>query len=355
MSGLYNQFDLNKFLPSAYVVEALPLCSILENQVRSERVGDQDVRIYSVYNQNKDRITQQTNLVDKIARFVKDDEEKEEEQEDPEQSAEVQTRYFNLDSIDVLSKGVCRRCKKPGHFEKWCVEDIAETKVTCRFCLGDHYFLKCPNSLCFKCNQAGHMAKDCDVEGFKCHRCNKKGHKSKDCNVIIIDDENVFEKDKQRLKDLLCLNCQEKGHLNCFSKGYKKYDLLYCEGKEYREREKMNRIDYSSKDKHNHHSKNQQQHNHQHDHNYNHQQQYNHHNQHDHHHQHSHKQKYLKEQTQNLPHKVNKIIQKQKYHQQDSSSQYSMWSEESPNTKRMNNNKQRKNKLKQKKYFKQFN
>lgn len=61
--------------------------------------------------------------------------------------------------------------------------------------------------MCFKCNQFGHMAKDCDVEGYKCHRCNKKGHKSKDCNVIIIDDENIFEKDKQRLKDLLCLNC----------------------------------------------------------------------------------------------------------------------------------------------------
>ncbi|CAD8163873.1 unnamed protein product [Paramecium octaurelia] len=367
MSGLYNQFDLNNFLPSAYVVEALPLCSIQENQVRSERVGDQDARIYSVYNQSKDRITQQTNLVDKIARFVKDDEEKE---EDPEQSVEVQTRYFNLDSIDVLSKGVCRRCKKPGHFEKWCVEDIAESKVTCRFCLGDHYFLKCPNSLCFKCNQAGHMAKDCDVEGIKCHRCNKKGHKSKDCNVIILDDENVFEKDKQRLKDLLCLNCQERGHLNCFSKGYKKYDLLYCEGKEQREREKMNRTDHSSKDKHNnqhhnnqdhhqhhhHHHQHNNQHHRQHDNHHNHQQ---HNHQHDNHHyqnnQHSYKQKHLKEQTQNLPHKVNKTIQKQKYHQQDSSSQYSMWSEESPNTKRMNNNKQRKNKIKQKKHFKQFN
>ncbi|CAD8078367.1 unnamed protein product [Paramecium sonneborni] len=38
---------------------------------------------------------------------------------------------------------------------------------------------------------------------IKCHRCYKKGHKSRDCNVIIIDDDNLQEKDKQRLKDLL--------------------------------------------------------------------------------------------------------------------------------------------------------
>ncbi|CAD8073770.1 unnamed protein product [Paramecium primaurelia] len=351
MSGLYNQFDLNNFLPAVYVVEAAPLCSIIENQVRSEKVGDQDPRIYTVYNQSKDRITQQTNLVDKIARFVKEDEEKE---EDPDQSAEVQTRYFNLDSIDVLSKGVCRRCKKPGHFEKWCVEDIGESKVTCRFCLGDHYYLKCPNSLCFKCNQAGHMAKDCDVEGQKCHRCNKKGHKSKDCNVIIMDDENVFEKDKQRLKDLLCLNCKERGHLNCFSKGYKKYDLLYCEGKEQREREKMNRMDYSQKNKHNHeHQHQHHQNNHQHHHQNNHQHQHQHHNEKQYQYEHQYKQKHQKEQIKNLPQTTKKTIQK--YHQQDSPSQYSIWSEESPNVKRMKNNKQRKNKKKQKKYFKQFN
>ncbi|CAD8077693.1 unnamed protein product [Paramecium sonneborni] len=345
MNGLYNQFDLNNYLPTAYVVEVVPLCSISDNQVRSERVGDQDPRIYNVYNQIKDRITQQTNLVDKIARFVKEDEDKE---EDPDQSVEVQTRYFNLDSIDVLSKGVCRRCKQPGHYEKWCVEDVAEPKLTCRFCLGDHYFLKCPNSLCFKCNQFGHMAKDCDVEGYKCHRCNKKGHKSKDCNVIIIDDENIFEKDKQRLKDLLCLNCQEKGHLNCFSKGYKKYDLLYCEGKELKEREKMNKIDHSSKHNNQHHHSH---HHHQHHSNQHHHQ---HQNQHHHQHQNPNKQKNFQEQTQNLPHKTIKTIQKLKYHEQESSSQYSIWSEESPNTKRMNNNKLRKNKKRQKKQSKQF-
>ena len=70
------------------------------------------------------------------------------------------------------------------------------------------------------------MAKDCIEDGVKCHRCNKRGHKSKDCNVIEIGD-NVFEKDKQRLKDLICITCRTRGHLNCYSLEFRKFDKLY--------------------------------------------------------------------------------------------------------------------------------
>lgn len=84
---------------------------------------------------------------------------------------------------------------KPGHYEKWCVEDEVREVPTCLFCLGEHHYRECGNNLCYKCNGYGHLGKECKSEGVKCHRCGKKGHKSKECTVIDIEDHEgtLFE------------------------------------------------------------------------------------------------------------------------------------------------------------------
>lgn len=58
------------------------------------------------------------------------------------------------------------------------------------------------------------MAKTCDAKALKCRRCEKIGHKAADCGVII-QEKDWPSIERNYLKKLKCLNCLNKGHVNC--------------------------------------------------------------------------------------------------------------------------------------------
>jgi hypothetical protein len=70
-----------------------------------------------------------------------------------------------------------------------CSELYKELVKNCFFCLqDDHLSYQCNTMVCFKCNNVGHMARDCKMinTGKMCQICGKKGHDKDDCRVIDI-------------------------------------------------------------------------------------------------------------------------------------------------------------------------
>ena len=141
------------------------------------------------------------------------------------------------------------------------------------------------------------MSRDCQNNDKKCHRCFKRGHKSKDCTIIKIEDFNIEGEDKSELKKLKCLNCGHKGHLNC-SKIYSS-NKFHCFDDLYGEHSLPKK---SSKSKH--------------------------------------KQKPTVDEVRRKIKKDFEFnVKKQKSHKYESESEYSVWSEISPDSKRKLNNK----------------
>ncbi len=73
--------------------------------------------------------------------------------EEEEDEFSYENRYFNFNPAKF-----CNRCKKLGHFERMCPEEV---KMACRVCLGGHLMDECDKSTCFKCAGFGHRVREC--------------------------------------------------------------------------------------------------------------------------------------------------------------------------------------------------
>ena len=207
-----------------FVIDLTPI-GIIEQEGETkkifpqERDVDSNEKQYRVMGQERYFRTQERNLLEKLEKFfvekVEDPTEKKEEGEVEEEKIEIVEDEFNFESRYFMYNPtkVCNRCKRPGHYEKWCPEDIT---IKCLFCVGGHRTDSCAQVVCFHCYGLGHRAKDCNAPGsLLCFRCGKKGHKSANCGMIVLK-ENVIEKEKKSESgDIKCIKCKRYGHSKC--------------------------------------------------------------------------------------------------------------------------------------------
>lgn len=198
-------------------------------------------RQYRILGQERAFHTQEKNLLDKLSKFFvakeeeKKDEENKEGKDDEEDMKEVdeefnfESRYFMYNPTKV-----CNRCKKAGHFERWCPEDVL---IKCMFCVGHHRTDECTQVVCFQCYGVGHRARDCDAPGsLVCFRCGKRGHKSSNCGMIVLKESTLYREKKDGSGDIRCVKCGRYGHVKCNKdldrKKSNEKDRLYDEERE---------------------------------------------------------------------------------------------------------------------------
>lgn len=198
-------------------------------------------RQYRILGQERAFRTQGKNLLEKLTKFFveKEEEKKEEELKEGDEDMKEVDEEFNFESRYFMYNPtkVCNRCKKAGHFERWCPEDVL---IKCLFCVGHHRTDDCTQVVCFQCYGVGHRARDCDAPGsLVCFRCGKRGHKSTNCGMIVLKESTLYREKKDGSGDIKCMKCGRLGHSKC-SKGSDKRkqeerDSLYDD-----EREELN-------------------------------------------------------------------------------------------------------------------
>lgn len=135
-------------------------------------------------------------------------------------------RYFLDDEDNKYSKIVCFKCKKPGHFERNCMQEAK--RVVCSNCLGEHHTKECVSIVCFNCGKDGHVKWNCSAKlEEKCKNCGKIGHISLSCGVLglFLEQSNKEKWPSAReetnlgigkgINEVKCIKCKDEGHVRC--------------------------------------------------------------------------------------------------------------------------------------------
>ena len=188
---------------------------------------DRRERVYKVLGQDRTLRTQERSILEKLEKFIGEKrldmglkaEKKVEPDSKSKEDIQVEEQAqeeFNYDNRYFICNPttVCRRCKRPGHFEKWCSNDAV---LKCGFCVGNHRMDECEQVVCFGCYKMGHRLRDCQMRGsLTCYRCGKKGHKNTSCGVMGLRNRAMEPEEKWREMDMIiCVRCGRYGHINC--------------------------------------------------------------------------------------------------------------------------------------------
>ena len=212
-----------------------------------------DEKQYRIIGHDRWFRTQEKNLLEKLQKFLvvpsdgKEEKKKEEktlkekeglkkgDAECATAEEEVAGEEFNFDSRYFMYNPtqVCNRCKKPGHFEKWCTDDVV---IKCMFCLGQHRMDECTQIVCFSCYGVGHRIRECKIQDtMTCYRCGKRGHRNTQCGVLMSKDRELLKREKRDYNiSTKCVACNNYGHANCktnnlFVFGGSYFDDMYAE------------------------------------------------------------------------------------------------------------------------------
>jgi len=238
--------------PLSFFIDNTPIASVTSNEneaekkVESNRDVETEEKSYRILGYDRSFRTQEKNLLEKLQKFLGSNEEEKAEKDKKAAAAKAEKELeekkeeavgdeFNFESRYFIYNPtqVCNRCKKPGHFEKWCTEEVV---LKCMFCFGPHRMDECTQIICFNCNGVGHRNRECRVrDTITCFRCGKRGHKNTRCGVLLPKDKEVLRREKRDYNiSTKCLVCGNYGHPVCrkedapeFRNGY--LDELYEE------------------------------------------------------------------------------------------------------------------------------
>jgi zinc knuckle protein len=141
----------------------------------------------------------------------------------------------------VDRRKTCRNCNQAGHMAAECTEprsaDNVErrncgegsclTELSSRLCSPSfavgHFSKDCPTKedrgpmTCRKCNEEGHMARDCtNAPAMVCRNCNQEGHMSRECT------------EPKNMANMTCRNCDEVGHSSRECPKPRDYSRVQC-------------------------------------------------------------------------------------------------------------------------------